>query len=288
MNRLTLLLISSIWLLLIIPVQAQMGPTADAMGPPPEPTSDLVPDAIQTYKTVDGNELKIHIFYPDDHEANSQHPALLFFHGGGFRRGSPIQGYEMSEIFNPQGVAVISVQYRLAEQAGTLDHIIADAKSSVRFVRSHATELGIDPERIAASGHSAGGYLAYAAGAIDIFDEPDENLEISSLANAMIPWSMGAQRRVDDLPEGKSLNDFQPAAYVKTGMAPSIFITGGADDSVPLEPLQQLQESITAQGNISSVHVVDGAEHLFREPGQKEEVYATILSFLDSLGYIDK
>lgn len=261
------------------------------MAPPPEPTSDLVPSSIQTYKTVDGTELKLHIFYPENHSFNNKHAALLFFHGGGFRRGSPIQGYEMSEVFNPKGIAVISIQYRLMEQAGTLDRIIADAKSSVRFVRTHAHHLGIDPDRIAVAGHSAGGYLAYAAGAIDVFDEAGEDLEISSLANAMIPWSMGATRSEDRLTgmmsKGFSVDDYQPATYINESMAPSLFITGSADDSVPVEPLNDLRDQISAKGNTSSVHVVEGAEHLFREPGQKEEVYATILSFLDSIGFVD-
>ncbi|MBX2848538.1 MAG: alpha/beta hydrolase [Acidiferrobacterales bacterium] len=263
---------------------AQMGPSA-------EPTSDLEPSSIQTYKTVNDRDLKLHIFYPENHEFSNKQPALLYFHGGGFRRGSPIQGYEMSEVFNPKGVVLISVEYRMMEQVKTIDNIIADAKSSVRFVRTHAHHLGIDPKRIVAVGHSAGGYLAYAAGAIDKFDEAGENLEISSLANAMVPWSMGAERSADRMteimPEGTTIDDFQPATYVKASMASSLFITGSADQGVPLEPLQALQENISSKGNTSSVHVVDGAEHGFSEPGQKEEVYATIADFMASIGFIE-
>lgn len=291
MKKLYILITSNILLLATISVQAQMNPPQEGMAPP-QLISDIEPSSVQTYKSIEGTDLKVHIFYPDNHSFTNKHPALLFFHGGGFRRGSPTQGYEMSEIFNPKGVAVISVQYRLIEDGRTLDQIIADAKSSVRFIRTHAHHLGVDPDRIAVSGHSAGAYLAYAGGAIDAFDESDEDSEISSAADAMILWSMGPTRGEQNtaqlISEGKSLADYQPAKYVTDSLPPSIFIHGEIDDLIQYQPTQAFQKTIADAGNKTSFHLVEGADHFFRDESQKQEVYDAMLGFLDSIGFIDE
>lgn len=291
MKQLSILITCTIFILTITSSQAQMGTPMGGMAPTPEATSDLEPSSIQTYKSIEGTDLKIHIFHPDNHSFSNKHPALLFFHGGGFRRGSPTQGYELSEIFNPKGVAVISVQYRLVEDGRTLDQIVADAKSSVRFVRTHAHHLGIDPDRIAVSGHSSGAYLAYAGGAINAFDETNEESKISSTANAMLLWSMGAERAERNtaalVSKGNTIADYQPAKYVTDSLPPSIFIHGDVDDLIQYKPTRAFQQTIANAGNQTSFHLVEGADHFFRNPDQKQEVYDVMLGFLDSIGYIE-
>ena len=62
----------------------------------------------------------------------------------------------------------------------------ADAKSALRYVRAHATELGIDPQRIAAAGGSAGGHLAAFTALVDGLDDPQDDLAVSCKPNALV------------------------------------------------------------------------------------------------------
>lgn len=267
------------------------GPPPGAGGPPPEgAASDLVPDLITTYKSVGDLELAAHIFYPEGHTIDDEVAVLIFMHGGGLRNGSPTQGYELAGRFTPEGVAVVAIQYRLLEDnAETLDQIIADAKSSVRWLRVNADALGIDPDRIVMSGHSAGAFLSLTTGVVPTFDEDSESADISSMPNALVAWSASITRR-DDLeksivPEGMLLEDLSPASYVRTGLPPARFIHGGSDPLAPIEVAQDFEERYRAAGNSSSFHIIDGADHFFRPPEHREQVMTLIGEFLTELGY---
>ena len=84
----------------------------------------------------------------------------------------------------------VCVQYRLYK-AGTevsVFECVKDARSAVRYVRAHATELGIDPQKFVVNGASAGGHLA-AATALFAFDEAGEDVSISCAPNALMLFS---------------------------------------------------------------------------------------------------
>jgi len=108
-----------------------------------------------TYKTVDDRELQIHIVQPDGHTASNRAPAIVYFHGGGWRRGSPETGFGYGETLAEHGIVMLAVEYRFTDTV-TLDEIIKDAAASVRSTRERARRIGIDPGKIVAFGHSAG------------------------------------------------------------------------------------------------------------------------------------
>lgn len=270
--------------------QAGMGmapPQGGAMGPPPDESSDLSPTSKVTYKSVEGKDLQLHIFNPEGHNAGDARPALVFYHGGGFRFGNPQAGYDLSERLNPKGVVLIAPDYRLIDRDDrTLDQIMSDAKSSVRYIRANADALGIDPDKIVASGHSAGAYLAAVNGFFDGFDEPGEDTALSAQANAMILWSMGTERAGRNIGEGRTEDDYQPITYLDGDMPPSKFIHGSADTNIAPGPAQAFSEQIAAAGNVSSMHIVEGADHFFRDDSHRNEAITEIISFMDDLGYI--
>ena len=84
-------------------------------------------------------------------------------------------------------MVAMAAEYRVysRHKARVVD-CVADAKSAIRWVRKNADRLGIDPDRIASGGGSAGGHLAAAVGTLEEFDEPDEDSSISSCPNAML------------------------------------------------------------------------------------------------------
>jgi acetyl esterase/lipase len=94
-----------------------------------------------------------------------QAPLVLFVHGGGWKRGDKnmMDGSTMLSHWQEAGYAVASANYRLVPDA-TVEQQAADVASAFAWFRSHAGELGIDPERIVLIGHSAGAHLVALVG----------------------------------------------------------------------------------------------------------------------------
>ncbi|MGW8816085.1 alpha/beta hydrolase [Gordonia terrae] len=105
-----------------------------------------------------GPEVGFRFFTPDD--ARGPLPVLLWIHGGGFAIGTAASADSFClEVVRELGIAVASVDYRLAPETpfpGPLD----DCYACLTYIHAHATELQIDPSRIAVGGQSAGGGLA--------------------------------------------------------------------------------------------------------------------------------
>jgi len=244
----------------------------------------------QTYKTAGGIDLLAHVISPDGHRASAKAPALLFYHGGGFRVGSPQVGFDIGEALAKHGVVTISFQYRLLDAPATMDQIIADGKSSVRWAREHAMELGIDPDKIIAAGHSAGGYLAAATEMLAGFDEPSENRHVSSQPNAMVLWSPAIIHTEESirsrLPEHAMLTDYLPAEHISNELPPTIFIHGTADENVPNERSMRLNREFLAAGVDSELFFLEGVDHYFRDPTPRAEVARLMRNFIAKLGYL--
>jgi acetyl esterase/lipase len=89
-------------------------------------------------------------------------PALLWLHGGGFLLGSPEQDEASSIGFVRElGITVVAARYRLAPEHPA-PAAVEDAYSSLQWLVANAGSLGVDPERVAIGGASAGGGLAAA------------------------------------------------------------------------------------------------------------------------------
>ncbi len=145
----------------------------------PRPTKKIV------YKTVGGRELSLHVFEPAGQEPTAKRPAIVFFHGGAWQIGNPDQFYYQCDYLTKRGMWAASAEYRLlAPGTGVkVADIVLDAKDAVRYVRSHATDLGIDPLRIAAAGGSAGGHLAAATAVVPEANPPGA---VSGKANLLV------------------------------------------------------------------------------------------------------
>src|SRR5262245_27589616 len=140
--------------------------------PNPRYANDPPPKKKIVYKKLGERELSLHVFEPAAQDSTAKRPAIVFFHGGAWAIGNPDQFYYQCDYLAKRGMWAASAEYRLTGQ-GTgvrIPDIVLDAKDAVRYVRSHAAELGIDPDRITAAGGSAGGHLAAATAVV-----PEEN-----------------------------------------------------------------------------------------------------------------
>src|SRR5262245_37466762 len=140
----------------------------------------------ETYKKVGDVTLSLNIFEPPGASAPNR-PAIVFFFGGGWTNGSPAQFEQHCRHLASRGMVAITADYRVASRHQVKPTAcLADAKSAIRWVRQNAKRLGIDPQRIAAGGGSAGGHLAAATATVPGFDEPGEDTKVSAVPNALV------------------------------------------------------------------------------------------------------
>ena len=153
--------------------------------PNPRYANDPPPKKKIVYKKIGERELSLHVFEPAGKDPTAKRPAIVFFHGGAWAIGNPDQFYYQCDYLAKRGLWAASAEYRLtAPGAGVkIADIVLDAKDAVRYVRSHAGDFGIDPDRIAAAGGSAGGHLAAATAVA-----PEENSpgSVSGKANLLV------------------------------------------------------------------------------------------------------
>ena len=252
------------------------------------------PDTLVAYKEVDGVVLRMHVFLPEGEPEGVA--ALVYYFGGGWNGGSPVQFYPHAEHFAKRGMVVFGVEYRIKNTHGTSPfESIADAMSSMRWVRANAENFGVDPGRIVASGGSAGGHLAAATGMIDGYDSPDEDLSVSRVPNALVLFNPV----IDNGPDGygyerigEAYPEFSPYHNVDASTPPMTILLGTNDALIPVQTMVAFQEAVQARGVRCDLHLYGGQPHGFfnyregKNPYYNETV-AAMETFLMSLGFFD-
>lgn len=264
------------------------------------------PDEVVTYKTIGDVTLSLHIFNPPNHTKTDKTPAIVFFHGGGWNGGKPSAFYRQSAYLASRGMVALSVEYRIKSVHGTSPfESVKDANSAMRYVRSHAQEFGIDPDKLAAGGGSAGGHLAAATATLKGFDESSDNLDISKRPSALVLFNPAyntsakddrlekAKRRMGAKAKGysddeirKLLTSFSPLHNLHKDMPPATAFLGTADKLIPVADAKAFQSKMQALGVRSDLHLYEGQPHGFFN---KVKYYETLLEadkFLTSLGYL--
>ncbi|MFC1975885.1 alpha/beta hydrolase [Chloroflexota bacterium] len=248
---------------------------------------------VEIYKTVNGTQLEAHIFLPPDHMANDARSAFVFFHGGGWFEGGPENGSRLCEYWATQGMVAIAFEYRLADfDKVTPIECVTDAKSAVRWIRVHATELGIDPDKIVVTGGSAGGHLAVSTAMLEGFEKEDEDLSIGSSPDAVIVWSAPVNLFEDSwfaqlLGDRADVSDLSPAHHIRPGLPPMAFLHGTDDETVPYWTIEQFVGEMQQVGNRCELYTYEGGGHLFHV-SNRVHVLGVIEEFLISSGYIER
>ncbi len=222
------------------------------------------------------------------------HPVALFLHGGGWRLGSrhsggpAFPGRSLFERAAAAGIAVASADYRLTGEA-VWPAQLSDAKAAVRWLRARAGELGVDPDRVAAWGESAGGHLAELLGLVgDPALEGDVGVTgPSSAVVAVAAWyapsdlvgfagdAGDADAAADATTREARLLGAAPSAvperaaqaspvtHVRPGAPPFLLLHGRADRSVPCVQSERLAEALRGAGADVELHTYDAADHMW-------------------------
>lgn len=126
----------------------------------------------ETFATVGGTPLRFDLWLPGPIDAARPWPLAIYIHGGGWQSGTYKRPAPVRMRLIDEGIAVASVQYRLTTQGDDFGGEsvvypaqIYDVKGAIRFLRANASIYGIDPDRIAVYGTSAGAHLACVAAA---------------------------------------------------------------------------------------------------------------------------
>lgn len=126
------------------------------------PDVDIGATTVEVYKTTEERELYLHIFAPAE-TGDAAPGAVVLFHGGGFRSTRVEQFQVQAERLAEAGIVGIVAEYRVTAEGTTRADAIADGVDAIAALRSEGPKFGVDPERIAIGGSSAGGALAVEA-----------------------------------------------------------------------------------------------------------------------------
>jgi len=258
----------------------------------------------KVYKTIGLTKLKLHIYQPSERNDMEKLPAIIFFHGGGLRERHTWEFEPQSKYLVERGMVAVLATYRVKRHGRTQFESIADAKSAIRWIREHADELGIDGNRIAAGGGSAGGYLAACSALIKDFDEKNEDLSISSIPSALVLFNPRLVLPVIGDPplskkdirylNGRTLEEISPFHNIHEGASPTIIFQGTADKGVSIQEPERFCEEMKKYGNNCEVVLYEGRDHGFfhyyLNEGNNPDFYSTMeqtVKFLTAIGYIN-
>ena len=198
-------------------------------------------------------------------------PCIVVITGGGFSTRTQSRFAPYAAHFAAQGFAAACISYR-----GRPDHTyrdtIRDTKAAVRFLRSNATRLGIDPRRIGAMGQSAGGHLAAmlaVSGGVPVYEKDAGNADVSSRVQAAVSFAgvfdfiarlkdgghqkhgLETKRRTNGEWIGETFSEssiawqeVSPIAHLDKKDPPMLLVHCRSDRTVPVEQSEQMFEAI--------------------------------------------
>ena len=203
-------------------------------------------------------------------------PAVIIVHGGGWVTGD--RRIDVQPLFQPlteAGLAWFSISYRLATDVMQFGLAIEDVQSAIRYVRSHADEFHIDPEKIALIGESAGGQLAAMA---VLRGGPDTR--VAAVVALYTPCDLVTlvkntnylPARIRNSVEGTpweslilaGLAQLSPIDNVRADMPPFLLIHGTEDSLVPIQQSREMCDRMKKAGASCEFYPVEGAGHGIR------------------------
>ncbi|MBN9491829.1 alpha/beta hydrolase [bacterium] len=238
-----------------------------------------------------GRALKCDVFEPPAGTANGT--GVLLIHGGGWSGGDRTQLRGYGILLGRCGYLCVASEYRLTGES-LWPAQIEDVKAAIRWMRTNADELGIDPERIVISGNSAGGHLSLvAAGTSSIpeFEGVGGNAGVSTNVAACIafyPPTGLDKRQWGGLPSlfgrgasTETLRTASPLTYATADFPPTLLIQGNADDVVPAAEATAMYDALLGHGVAVELHMYAHQPHGFdADPHLGRQCADIMMSFL--------
>jgi acetyl esterase/lipase len=245
------------------------------------------------YATRNGVDLLVDVYRP----AGNAKAAVVFLHGGGWRRGSRQAVAPSAKALAGHGFVVLAAQYRLLGDAPWPAQI-QDVNSAIRWARRNAGKLGVDAGRIVVEGLSAGGHLALlAAGAAHVraFSDDADADQDGSVAAAIafyppvefqlgtpVEGALPANRLLEDRTDARQAELASPIHHVKANFPPTCLFHGTDDHIVSPAASLRLFDRLRATGAAVDLHLQSGQTHAFAMlPSVIPQVQGIAAAFLD-------
>lgn len=240
-----------------------------------------------------GRDLKCDVFLPPDN--NVSRTGIHLIHGGGWANGdkTQLQGYGIQ--LARYGFVCVSSEYRLSGEAAWPAQI-HDVKAALRWMRANSEELGLDEEKIAVSGNSAGAHLSLMVAASpndDEFEGDGGHRGIDTSVKAAI--GIYAPTLLRTSAEGGAVNQLfggqvpqevqdraSPLTWSRPDFPPTMFVHGNHDTTVPVSASLNMYEELIKHGAKAEMHIYEGAPHAFDAvPEFGSQVVDLIALFVD-------
>ncbi len=259
----------------------------------PAPPRARVPDAIEfrrdvPYAGTDNPRQRLDVLLPRKRRNDRPLPVVIYIHGGAWLAGDKGSGVgALAPLVEGGAMVGVSVGYRLTPEARWPAQL-HDCKAAVRWVRAHAAELGIDPDRVAAMGHSAGGHLVAMLGVTgdapathgELGPHVKESTSVRCVVNFFGPSDLltigdhpsKLKHNEANSPEGKLLGgavhavpdrarDASPTHWVTAADSPMLHIHGTKDDVVPYDQSVRLDAALRKAGVETALISIEGGGH---------------------------
>lgn len=247
-----------------------------------------VPPGVTAHRDVayvgNGHERqKLDLFVPE--KADGPVPLIIWIHGGGWQNGSKDGCPPLRNGYTERGYAVASINYRLSSHA-VFPAQIEDCKAAIRWLRAHAGEYGLDPQRFGVWGSSAGGHLVALVGtsgdvkAFDVGAHLDQSSRVQAVCDYYGPTDFTAfvttpgyeSHATANSPEAKLIGGAvmenkdkaaraNPITYVSQDDSAFLIVHGDQDPTVPINQSQLLYDALQQAGVSVHFHTIRGAGH---------------------------
>lgn len=281
--------------------------------------TQVVPERKNVDAVGDGaKEHKLDLFLPRD-QGTGPFPLVIWVHGGGWAAGDKsdisraedIQMVQTKDFLLQRGYAVAAPNYRLTPDA-TFPEPAQDVAASVRYLRAHGGELGVDPKRFALMGDSAGAHLAAVTafaqknpevqgtlgqtgvdssvkalvGYYGIYDFTTRTKHQQQVCGRAKPGAESSHGRLigadPDSPQGRAAAQAaSPITYAAADSPATLLFSGKQDCTAPYPQAEDFAAAITKAGGTAEVHLIDkshGDPQFWTDP----TLHQRLATFLDT------
>lgn len=272
---------------------------------PKESRPPALPDGVRWIPDVPydskSEAQRLDVYLPNTPAGPNARPGFVAVHGGGWRGGDKRRGQwsDLPAAYAAAGYGAVSVNYRLTDEA-PFPAQIEDAKAAVRWLRTHADEYGLDPNRIGAYGNSAGAHLVAMLGLVG----PEDGLEgngphldqfsrVNAVCASATPTDFLNWGRAGATPDRLKAEFFgggdwrtsadraSPIAYVREDAPPFLLIHGSADKTVPISQSEVFARALREAGARDVRYMMFDAEGHGVFQSQQLLTYPAMKAFFD-------
>lgn len=236
--------------------------------------------------------LKLSLLMPKNRVNVTPRPLLVWLCGGGFHVMDKDVWIPQLTYFAQKGYTVASVEYRTVNESVFPDPVV-DVKAAIRFLRAHADEFFIDPDRVCLGGESAGACLSLLAAAsdgVELFEQGDY-LDQSSSVQAVLDFygtvRLDHQMNIYPREGGKIYTAADPAVslgkaetMLSSKMPPTMIIHGDKDQFVNVEDSYFLHDKLQECNVPCEFLVFDGISH-GEDAFYQREIFDRVIAFLE-------